>query len=84
MSSQIVARNCGLRVVGKITNKKRSDYETKAFDKEVTASASIRDPNIVSAIDVGTTEDGFGFIVKEYLTGDKSCRAVNPFVALLR
>lgn len=57
------------QVVIKITHEKGSDYETKAFEREAMASARVRDRNIVSVIEAGTTEDGYGYIVREYIEG---------------
>ncbi|MEZ4358547.1 MAG: protein kinase [Kofleriaceae bacterium] len=39
------------------------------FEREATISGKMRHPNVVSAVDVGTTDDGVCYLVMEYVDG---------------
>ena len=57
-------------VVIKITHEPFDDNESTAFAREADTSAAVKDPNLMGVFDAGITEDGYSYIVREYIEGE--------------
>ena len=57
------------KVVVKLTNQIESDEEWQAFAREAETLARVNDPHIVQLRDFGKTEEGVGYIVRQYVEG---------------
>ncbi len=69
-----IGRTVALKIL--LTEGPPTELEIKRFQREATAAANLRHPNIVSVIDVGV-EDGMPYMTMEYINGPSLATAIH-------